>query len=70
MQVSTDAAQDEKRLQQISRIPIYGYVNGIVIGPEGRFSIAAVGQEPRLGRWDRVPSSKNRIVLIHHKINT
>jgi ribosomal RNA-processing protein 9 len=34
------------------------------MGPGGKFCVAAVGQEPRLGRWDRVPRAKNRFAII------
>ena len=41
-----------------------GFINDVAIGPRARFCVAAVGQEPRLGRWDRVPSAKNRFAII------
>lgn len=41
-----------------------GYINDIAIGPKARFCVAAVGQEPRLGRWDRVPGAKNRVAIV------
>ena len=34
------------------------------MGPGGKFCVAAVGQEHRLGRWDRVPRAKNRFAII------
>ena len=41
-----------------------GFINDVAIGPRARFCVAAVGQEPRLGRWDRVSSAKNRFAII------
>lgn len=45
-------------------VPIHGHINSIAMGPGGKFAVAAVGQEPRMGRWDRVPRAKNRFAII------
>ena len=45
-------------------VPIHGHINSIAMGPGGKFCVAAVGQEPRLGRWDRVLRAKNRFAII------
>jgi hypothetical protein len=34
------------------------------MGPKARFCVVAVGQEPRLGRWHRVPKAKNRFGIV------
>lgn len=39
-------------------VPVTGWVNGLAIGREGRFAVAAVGQEHRLGRWSRIPEAR------------
>lgn len=51
-------------LESIGRIPLHGFINDVAIGPKARFCVAAIGQEPRLGRWDRVPKAKNRFAII------
>ncbi|KAL7514590.1 hypothetical protein ACHAXN_011917 [Cyclotella atomus] len=51
-------------MEALHKIPIHGHVNSIAMGPGGKFCVAAVGQEPRLGRWDRVPKAKNRFAII------
>jgi ribosomal RNA-processing protein 9 len=43
---------------------VHGHINSIAMGPGGKFCVAAVGQEPRMGRWDRVPRAKNRFAII------
>ena len=55
-------------LEALDEIPLVGFVNGIAVGPDARFCVVAAGQEPRLGRWDRVPKAKNRfgIIRLHH----
>mmetsp|Transcript_5142 Transcript_5142/g.6644 ORF Transcript_5142/g.6644 Transcript_5142/m.6644 type:complete len:558 (+) Transcript_5142:141-1814(+) len=62
--VSTGETLDDRGIDSIGKIPIQGYINDIAIGPKARFCVAAVGQEPRLGRWDRVPFAKNRFAII------
>jgi len=51
-------------IKPLDTVPLHGYINSIAMGPGGKFCIAAVGQEPRLGRWDRVPRAKNRFAII------
>eukprot|EP01104_Vermistella_antarctica_P013138 TRINITY_DN3934_c0_g1_i2.p1 TRINITY_DN3934_c0_g1~~TRINITY_DN3934_c0_g1_i2.p1 ORF type:complete len:601 (+),score=116.18 TRINITY_DN3934_c0_g1_i2:219-1805(+) len=45
-------------------IPMPGYVNGLAFSKEGRFLVAGVGQEHRLGRWERIPKVKNGIRIV------
>ena len=40
-----------------------GFVNGLAFEQQGRFIAAAVGQEHRLGRWQRIPAARNRVYL-------
>jgi ribosomal RNA-processing protein 9 len=58
------ADERESGIKPLDAIPIHGFINGIAMGPGGKFCVAAVGQEPRMGRWDRVPRAKNRFAII------
>jgi len=40
-----------------------GYVNALAFANSGRFLVAGVGQEHRLGRWRRNPESKNGLAF-------
>lgn len=62
--IATGDTKDDRGISAIGKIPVHGYINDIAIGPKGRFCVAAVGQEPRLGRWDRIPAAKNRFAII------
>ena len=64
LQASTGDRASDRKLDAIGKIPLPGYINDVAIGPKARFCIAAVGQEPKLGRWDRIPRSKNRFAII------
>ena len=44
-------------------LPARGFVNGLAIAKSGRFLVAAVGQEPRLGRWLRDGAAKNGTLI-------
>mmetsp|Transcript_4464 Transcript_4464/g.5785 ORF Transcript_4464/g.5785 Transcript_4464/m.5785 type:complete len:116 (+) Transcript_4464:2-349(+) len=55
---------DERGIEPLSKIPVFGYINGLAIGPKARFCVTAIGQEHRLGRWDRVSRAKNRFGII------
>lgn len=60
--VSTE--DKESGIKPLDAVPIHGHINGIAMGPGGKFCVAAVGQEPRLGRWERVPRAKNRFAIV------
>eukprot|EP00767_Chilomastix_cuspidata_P008302 gnl/Chilomastix_cuspidata/948.p1 GENE.gnl/Chilomastix_cuspidata/948~~gnl/Chilomastix_cuspidata/948.p1 ORF type:complete len:437 (-),score=138.65 gnl/Chilomastix_cuspidata/948:50-1360(-) len=57
---------DEDRITCVKEIPINGFVNAMSVGRVGDKAIlfCAVGQEPRLGRWERIASAKNSIVAV------
>ena len=55
---------DNRGMEPLSKIPIHGFVNGIAMGPKARYCVVAVGQEPRLGRWNRVARAKNRFGIV------
>eukprot|EP00980_Cylindrotheca_fusiformis_P016200 scaffold4811_cov171-Cylindrotheca_fusiformis.AAC.8 len=55
---------DTRGFEEISKVPLAGYVNGIAVGPRARFCVVASGQEPKLGRWNRVAKAKNRFGII------
>ena len=54
-----------KGLAAVGELPARGFVNAIAMGGgDGRVVVAAMGQEPRLGRWARDAGARNG-VLIH-----
>eukprot|EP00571_Detonula_confervacea_P005383 CAMPEP_0172314788 /NCGR_PEP_ID=MMETSP1058-20130122/23336_1 /TAXON_ID=83371 /ORGANISM="Detonula confervacea, Strain CCMP 353" /LENGTH=538 /DNA_ID=CAMNT_0013028735 /DNA_START=94 /DNA_END=1710 /DNA_ORIENTATION=- len=59
-----NTADKEAGIKPLDTVPIHGHINSIAMGPGGKFCVAAVGQEPRLGRWDRVSRAKNRFAII------
>jgi hypothetical protein len=63
-QVLTGPTVAERGIEGLSQIPLHGFVNDIAVGPKARFCAVAVGQEPRLGRWDRVARAKNRFCIV------
>jgi ribosomal RNA-processing protein 9 len=55
---------DTRSMEALDKIPLTGYVNGIAVGPKARFCVVAVGQEPKLGRWNRIAGARNRFGII------
>ncbi|GIY16177.1 u3 small nucleolar RNA-interacting protein 2 [Caerostris extrusa] len=51
----------------ISRIPVIGFVNSLKFSLSGKYLVAGIGQEHRLGRWWRMKEAKNSIVLYSWK---
>ena len=44
-------------------LPARGFVNGLAVARSGRFLLAAMGQEHRMGRWARDPGARNGVLL-------
>lgn len=54
---------DDKKIQHLFKYPLEGYVNSLAFAKSGRFLLAGVGQEPRLGKWDRIKSAQNGVAI-------
>ena len=52
------------KLSKITSVNMPGFVNGLCFPKSGRFLVAAVGQEHRLGRWWRNSSVRNSIQIV------
>ncbi|GAX24411.1 ribosomal RNA-processing protein 9 [Fistulifera solaris] len=63
--VRTGKTLEERGMELLVAIPVRGYVNAIRFGPKARFLVAAIGQEHRCGRWDRVKGVKNRVAIVN-----
>jgi len=53
-----------KSLNEVHKIPVVGFVNSLAISKCGKWIVAGVGQEHRLGRWWRDKTAKNKVVSI------
>ena len=45
-------------------------MNALAFAPSGKFLVAAIGQEHRLGRWDRVKAARNGVRIIPLRADT
>uniref|UniRef100_M4BH40 Uncharacterized protein n=1 Tax=Hyaloperonospora arabidopsidis (strain Emoy2) TaxID=559515 RepID=M4BH40_HYAAE len=52
-----------RTMTSVATIPLEGFVNALCFDPKARFLVAGVGQEHRLGRWEKL-KVKNGIALI------
>lgn len=52
------------------KIQINGFINDLKFTNDGKYLVAAVGQEHRLGRWAKIDDVKNNLVLIELKQNS
>ena len=55
---------DSRSMEALDKIPVTGYINGIAVGLKARFCVVSVGQEPKMGRWNRVAGARNRFGII------
>ncbi|KAL3503992.1 hypothetical protein ACH5RR_033833 [Cinchona calisaya] len=54
---------ESKGICPLFELPVVGFVNSLAFAKSGRFLVAGVGQEPRLGRWDHIPIARNGVAL-------
>ena len=59
-----DGRAGSQVLRPLGGLPARGFVNGLHIARSGRYIVAGMGREPRLGRWGRDADGKNG-VLVH-----
>ncbi|KAE8658900.1 U3 snoRNP-associated protein-like YAO [Hibiscus syriacus] len=53
----------KKDIRPLYDIPLVGFVNSLAFAKSGQFLVAGVGQEPRLGRWGRLPAARNGVAI-------
>lgn len=53
-----------KGLRALGSLPARGFVNGLAVARSARFVAAALGQEPRLGRWARDGRARNGVAIL------
>ncbi|KAJ4781518.1 U3 snoRNP-associated protein-like YAOH [Rhynchospora pubera] len=58
------ALEPESRgIHPLHNFPLDGFVNALAFAKSGRFLLAGVGQEPRLGRWGRNRTARNGVAI-------
>lgn len=62
--VTSSKAGGAGSLQALGALPARGFVNGLAIGRSAKLVVAAMGQEPRMGRWGRDGGARNGL-LVH-----
>ena len=61
--VAKNKMQGAQELEAIGGLPIRGCINGLAWSRKGTMLVAAVGQEPRMGRWVRDSKAQNGIAV-------
>ena len=56
-------AQGKRALRPLGALPAHGFVNGLALARSGRFALAGLGSEPRLGRWAVQPRVRSGLLL-------
>ncbi|KAK4768325.1 hypothetical protein SAY87_003466 [Trapa incisa] len=54
---------ETKDIQSLFDLPLVGFVNSLAFAKSGKFIVAGVGQEPRLGRWGRLRAATNGVSI-------
>ena len=59
-----------KVIEEKAQVPVQGFVNSLSFTEDGKYLLAAVGQEHRLGRWWRIKEAKNALICTPIKWKT
>ncbi|KAI7732710.1 hypothetical protein M8C21_005143 [Ambrosia artemisiifolia] len=54
---------DAKGVHPLFELPLVGYVNSLAFAKSGKFLVAGVGKEPRLGRWGSLPAARHGVAV-------
>lgn len=57
-------SENYKELTPVQRIPVEGFVNSMEFSSSGKYLVCGIGQEHRLGRWQRIATAKNSVLVI------
>ncbi|KAJ4976621.1 hypothetical protein NE237_001727 [Protea cynaroides] len=60
---------ESSRIRFLFELPLVGFVNALAFAKSGRFLLAGVGQEQRLGRWGRIPAARNGVAVQSLKLS-
>ncbi|XP_042518802.1 U3 snoRNP-associated protein-like EMB2271 [Macadamia integrifolia] len=60
---------ESARIRLLHELPLVGFVNSLAFAKSGRFLLAGVGQEQRLGRWGRIPAARNGVAVQSLKLS-
>jgi ribosomal RNA-processing protein 9 len=52
-----------RSLEPLGALPVRGFVNALALARSGRFLVAGLGQEPRMGRWLRDGAARNGVLV-------
>ncbi|CAN1325004.1 U3 snoRNP-associated protein-like YAO [Linum perenne] len=52
-----------KSIRPLFDLPLVGFVNSMAFAKSGKFLVAGVGKEPRLGRWGRTSDAENGVAI-------
>ncbi|KAK6176732.1 hypothetical protein SNE40_014974 [Patella caerulea] len=56
--------RDMRFLHLLYTVPVKGFVNSMKFSNDGKFLVAGVGQEHRLGRWWSIKEARNSVCII------
>lgn len=55
---------DDQYVEEVAHLSVNGYINGLAFGGSGKVCVAAVGNEHRLGRWEKIKGAKNGLQIV------
>jgi ribosomal RNA-processing protein 9 len=54
---------EDQYLEEVAHLAVPGFINGLAFGATGKVVVAAVGNEHRLGRWEKM-KVKNGLQIV------
>ncbi|CAI0545516.1 unnamed protein product [Linum tenue] len=64
-----DSSPKGKAIRPLFDLPLVGFVNSMAFAKSGKFLVAGVGKEPRLGRWGKISDAQNGVAIQRFKLS-
>ena len=56
--------RNERKIDEVTSVQAPGFVNGVQLSVRGRLLVAGMGQEHRMGRWERIQAGRNGVLVV------
>jgi ribosomal RNA-processing protein 9 len=54
----------ERSIKEVGKVKVPGFVNSLSFSPSGKYLVAAIGREHKLGKWSRLKDVRNGVMVI------
>jgi ribosomal RNA-processing protein 9 len=57
-------SDDFFKIEHLFNVKLHGFINDLKFSADGKYIVAAIGQEHKYGRWSTVKDCRNSVVIV------